>query len=168
MAKYLSILLLTLAMSLNAFGQSKTVANFISEADGYNIYLYQSLIRVLNKDKNPDFNMLIRNLDHLRLLTTDSTENALATFKGLDRGVQQEGYEEIMSFDNKDYKCHLYEMEDRGGKSSWVATLMVEGRAGIIEMKGSVDMNYLHSFSSLNMDKLQELTDFDAFPQRSE
>lgn len=166
MAKYLSIFLLTLAMSLSAFGQSKTVANFIDEADGYNVYLYQSLIRVLNKDKNPDFNMLIRDVDHLRLLTTDSVDNALATFKSLDQGVQQEGYESIMSFDNKDYKCHLYELEDRGG-SYWVATLFVEGRAGIIEMKGAVDMKYLSSFSSLNMDKLIELTDID-LPQSAE
>jgi hypothetical protein len=31
------------------------------------------------------------------------------------------------------------------------------GRVGLIEMKGSLDMKYIHAFSSLNMDKLQEM-----------
>ncbi|MEM7370381.1 MAG: DUF4252 domain-containing protein [Bacteroidota bacterium] len=158
MIKQFSIFILAMIMTLALFSQSRTVQNFIETADGYNLYLYQSLIRVLNQDENPDFNMLIRDLDHLRFLSTDSIgTTAKATFSDLDKGIQGEGFESIMSFDNKDYKCHIYELEDRSGQSSWVATLFIEGRAGLIEMKGSVDMKYLHAFSSLNMDKLKDV-----------
>lgn len=158
MIKQFSIFMVAMVISLASFSQSRTVQNFVETADGYNIYLYQSLIRVLNQDANPDFNMLIKDLDHLRFLTTDSVgTSAKSTFSELDTGIQSEGYESIMSFDNKDYKCHIYELEDNGGQSSWVATLFMEGRAGLIEMRGSVDMKYLHAFSSLDMDKLKTM-----------
>ena len=71
--KKLIILATAILFVLTSFGQSKTVAAFEEEADGYKLFLYQSVIRMLNKDKNPDFNMLIRDLDHLRFVSADSS-----------------------------------------------------------------------------------------------
>ncbi|MEM6262779.1 MAG: DUF4252 domain-containing protein [Bacteroidota bacterium] len=158
MKKYLLISILVMAFGSQGFAQSKTVENFSKKADGYTAFLYQSVIRMMNKDKNPDFNMLIRNLDHIRVLTTEpGAGDPKSTFKSLDKGVQAEGFEEIMTFDNKDYRCHVYELATSGNKSTWVATLYMNDAAGIIEMKGSLDVKYFRAFSSLDMDKLQEL-----------
>jgi len=152
------LLALLLAVSSTAFAQSKTVKEFSEKAEGYNAFLYQSLIRMLNKDANPDFNMLIRDLDHIRILTTEEGDaNARSTFQTLDKGVQGEGFESIMSFDNAEYRCHVYELSANGGKSTWVATLFMDGAAGVIEMKGSLDLKYLQAFDSMDMDKLKEL-----------
>ena len=57
--KKITILFLafTLGITFNTLSaQSKAIAQFEEQVDGYNLYLYQSLIRVLNKDKNEDFN----------------------------------------------------------------------------------------------------------------
>ena len=156
--KKLSIFSLILGLALTTFGQSKTVSDFEENADGYKLFLYQSYIRLLNQDKNPDFNRLIQDLDHIRFVSTDSVgEGAKQTFKRLDSGIRGEGFEEVMSFDNPNYKCHVYELKSRSGKSNWVATLFMEGRAGLLEMKGSLKLKYLEALSSLNMDRLKEI-----------
>jgi hypothetical protein len=160
--KKLSIFSLALVMTLAAFGQSQTVADFEESTEGYKLFLYQSVIRMLNKDKNPDFNMLIRNLDHLRFVSSDAQgEEARAVFREVDRGVQKEGFEEIMSFDNSANKCRIYELESRGGESTWVVTLLMEDVAAAMEMKGSLDLKYLDALSSLNMERVGEMLPLD-------
>ena len=140
------------------FAQSSTVANFEKESKGYKAFLYQSVIRVLNKDQNPDFNKLIKDLDHVKLVLSEyRNEKALDMFKVVDKGVKSEGYEMVMSFDNKDYKCNAYEMVSSKGKSTWVATFFTEGRAGVLEMKGMLDLKYFEALSSLNYDELQDM-----------
>ena len=158
MIQKLSIFALAMTFVLSAFGQSRTVENFEKNADGYKLFLYQSVIRMMNKDKNPDFNMLIRDLDHLRFVSTDSEglEEAKITYKNLDKGVQAEGFGEIMSFDNAQYKCRVYEKESSGGKSTWVATLLMDDVAGVLEMEGSLNLKYINALSSLDMDKVSE------------
>ena len=157
--KYLITTLLVVVLGANQlFGQSKTVLNFAKEAEGFHVYLYQSLIRVLNKDKNPEFNQLIRDLDHIRFVTTEEgAGDAYPTFEQLETGIQGEGFERIMSFDRAEQKCHVYELASSSGQSTWVATLMTEQIAGLIEMKGSLDLKYLHAFQSLDLDQLEEM-----------
>lgn len=155
---------LMLLLGIGAFSQSKTVSDFSKSAKGYNLYLYQSMLRMLNKDKNPEFNLLIRDLDHLRWITTDSTGTSAAlVFKKLDAGVRAEGFEEIVSYDSKDSKCHIYELEGNGEKSTWVVTMLFEGTAGVVEMKGSINMKYMSAMSSLNIDKMSDLLKIDDF-----
>ena len=158
MKNLIFLFLLTATCTSGLFGQSKVVKQFEENAKGYKFFAYQSVLRVLNQDKNPDFNKLISDLDHIRIVTTDSTgANALASFTRLDNGIQAEGFEQILTFDNKDYKCHIYELSKRSNKSTWVATVFMEGRAGLFEMVGSLDVRYLSAFSSMNMDRLKQL-----------
>lgn len=165
MRHFLYSSVLFLLMITQAFAQSSTVAKFVDEADGYKAFLYQSLIRALNKDANPDFNMLIRDLDHIRLLTTkEGSKDAKAVFQRLDKGVKSEGFESIMTFDNSEYRCHVYELAANRDKSTWVATLFMGDAAGVIEMKGMIDVKYLRALSSMNMDKLKEYLPLDALP----
>ncbi|MEZ4851168.1 MAG: DUF4252 domain-containing protein [Bacteroidia bacterium] len=155
--KKLAILSLVLLFGLMTFGQSSTVADFEKNTEGYKLFLYQSVIRVLNKDKNPDFNMLIRNLDHLKFVSTPEKEDdPKSVFLKLDKGVQNEGFVEIMSYDDADSKCHVYERE-KGGKSTWVATLLMGETAAAMEMEGSLDLAYIKALSSLNMERLEEM-----------
>ena len=160
--KKLIIILLALLVSAAAFGQSPTVLDFEKNTKGMKLFMYQSVIRMLNRDKNPDFNMLIRDLDHLRFVMTDSVgDDSKSVFKRLDSGIRGEGFEEILTFDNKDYRCHMFEAEDKAGKSTWVAVMFMEGRAGIIEMKGSLDLKYIRALESLNMERLQTMLPVD-------
>lgn len=152
------IFALSLLFAFSAFAQSKTVEDFEANTDGYKLFMYQSMLRMLNQDANPDFNKLIRNLDHLRFVSSEATGAAATTaFKDLEKGVQGEGFEEIMSFDNATNKCRIYEMESNGGESTWVVTILMEETAAAMEMKGSLDLKYINALSSLNMDKVQEM-----------
>ena len=162
MKKQVLILFLGLFCLGNIFAQSETVAEFQKDANGYKAYLYQSVLRMLNKDKNPDFNRLIRDLDHLRLATTDSIGDAAQdVLKKLDAGVIAEGFEEMVTYESKESVLHLYELESGRGKSSWIATFITDGMAGVFEMKGSLNLKYLNAFESLNTERLQEFVDFD-------
>ncbi len=143
---------------VTAFGQSEVVKRFEENAEGYKFFAYQSVLRILNQDKNPEFNKLIRDLDHIRIVTTDSTGVlAKKSFELLDQGIRNEGFEEVLTFDNADYSCHVYELSNKAKKSTWVATFFMEGRAGLFEMVGSLNVKYMGAFSSLNMDRLKEM-----------
>jgi len=102
-------------------GQSAAIASFEEKADGYNLFVYQSVIRMLNRDKNEDFNMLIKDLDHLKVLMTDSIGSASnVLYKNLEKGLQEERYEELMTFENPDSKATVFSKEDEEGIANWV------------------------------------------------
>lgn len=158
MKKLLSLIVALVCIVSLTFAQSTTVAQFEKDTKGYKAFLYQSVIRVLNKDQNPDFNKLIKDLDHMRLVLSDTKgDEAMQTFKSVDAGIRSEGFELIMSFDNKDYKCNAYELASRNGKSTWVATFFTNDRAGVMEMKGMLDLKYIEALSSLNYEKLKQM-----------
>jgi hypothetical protein len=158
MRKIMLLALMAIMSIATVFGQSKVAKEFEKKATGYKFFAYQSVLRILNQDKDPDFNKLIRNLDHLRIVTTDSVGvGGLSTFFELDKNIQNEGFEEIMSFDNKDYKCRVFEQSKRSKNSTWLAVFYAQGRAGIIEMVGSLDLKYMSAFSKINMDRVKEL-----------
>ncbi len=160
--KKLSILALAILMSATAFGQSKTIKQFQRDTKGHKLFLYQSVIRVLNRNKNPDFNKLIKDLDHLRFVSSEATgAEAVATFQRIDEGVRSEGFHEILSFDNAENKCRIYELTSAKGKSTWVVTLLMEGVPAAIEMKGSLDMRYINALGSVNMDEVSDMLPFD-------
>lgn len=159
MKKLVLILVSIFLVTALSFGQSSTVTQLEKTTNGYKLYLYQSLIRVMNTDKNPDFNMLIRDLDHLKVVTSDA-KGPIAlkeAFTSLDKSVKAEGFEVIMSVDNKDYKCHLMERTSWRGNPTYVASFLMDGYAGVLEMKGTIDLNYINALKSLDMDKLKEL-----------
>ena len=158
MKKVLSFVFTMLCIVSMTTAQSKTVSEFSDNTEGYTAFLYQSVIRVMNKDQNPDFNMLIRDLDHIKIALSEHVgADAKQTFYTIDKGVKAEGFEMIMSFNNKDYKCNAYELESRNGKSTWVTTFMTDGYAGAMEMKGTLDLKYIESLSSLNYEQLESM-----------
>ncbi|MFT4660875.1 MAG: hypothetical protein ACI8XB_001144 [Patiriisocius sp.] len=152
-------LVIVLGITVNSVSaQSKAITQFEEQVDGYNLYLYQSLIRVLNKDKNEDFNLLIKDLDHLKFLMTDSIgDQSIMLYKNLMEGLGDEGYEELMNFDNIDYKATVLSLESGRSGTSWVVVFNMGEMSGLFEMMGSVDTKYLNALSSLNMEKLKKM-----------
>jgi len=113
---------------------------------------------MLNRDKNEDFNMLIKDLDHLKVLMTDSIGSASnVLYKNLEKGLQEERYEELMTFENPDSKATVFSKEDEEGIANWVVIFGMGEVSGLFEMKGSIDTKYLSALSSLNMQKLQSI-----------
>ncbi|HCY46108.1 MAG TPA: DUF4252 domain-containing protein [Flavobacteriales bacterium] len=152
------------SIAFTSFSQSNTVTEFEkkNEGSGYNLYMYQSVIRVLNKDDNQDFNRLIRDLDFLKVIITDSTESSAKTeYLTLSSSIIKEGYEELFMIDNKDMKASIYEKEGNSDKSEFVAFVYSADfhRTGAFQMKGELDLKYLKAFESLDFQKLKELAE---------
>ena len=158
MKKYLLIGLLFF-VTFSFFGQSATIQNFEKEnKDGYNLFFYQSVLRMLNKDENPDFNKLIRNLEYVKLIISDSTGVAAKSqYVNLNSSIVGEGFEEIVMLDNKEYKATVFQKEMNEEQSEWVAFLHTIGRTVAFEMKGNLDVKYLNAFNSLDAEKVKEL-----------
>ena len=162
-----SLLILLVGVSTTfGYSQTETVKNFEERnKDGYNLFFYQSVLRMFNKDENPDFNKLIRNLEFVKLIISDSTGVAAKNqYLNLNSSITAEGFEEIVMLDNKEYKATVYQKELDEENSEWIAFLYTIGRTVAFEMKGNLDVKYLHAFNSLDADRVKELAkmkDFD-------
>jgi hypothetical protein len=157
----LSIIVVFVCLLLGCAGEqkeSKTVAAFQAKADGYNLVIDKSILRMVNSDQDPDFNALIRDLDNIKVSSSDGGDKGTkALFKELAKGVSAEGFEEIIAVDNKDISCRLFEWSAEDTESKWVLVFNALGEAGVIEMNGTLDPAYLNSLSNLNVDKVKSL-----------
>lgn len=164
MLKYLFIVGIFISSALS-YGQTETVRIFEEQnEDGYNLFFYQSVLRLFNKDENPDFNKLIKNLEYVKLVISDSTGVGTKNqFVNLNSSIIKEGFEEIVMLDNKSYKATVYQKEIDAKNSEWVAFLYTLGRTVAFEMKGNLDVNYLHAFNSLDAERVQELAKMKEF-----
>ncbi len=156
-----SIIVVFLCLLFGCAGEqkeSKTVAAFQAKADGYNLVIDKSILRMVNSDQDPDFNALIRDLDNIKVSSSDGGDTGTkALFKELAKGVSAEGFEEIVAVDNKDISCRLFEWSGDDVDSKWVLVFNALGEAGVIEMNGALDPAYLNSLSNLNFDKVKSL-----------
>ncbi len=152
--------LLILTLSLNA--QTKTVQQLEDNNDGYNLFMYQSVIRMLNKDNNEEFNLLVKDLEYIKAIVTDSIgDSAKAQYKTLLKSIQGEGFSELFMLDNREMKASIYEKENSSGETEYVAFMFYApmAKTGAFEMKGSLDLRYINSFESLDFAKLKELAE---------
>jgi len=138
--------------------ESKTVTAFQAKADGYNLVIDKSILRMVNSEQDADFNALIRDLDNIKVSSSDGgNKGTKALFKELAKGVSSEGFDEIVSIDNKDVSCRLFEWSSEEVDSKWVLVFSAMGEAGVVEMNGTLDPDYLNSLSNLNFDKVKSL-----------
>ena len=147
---------------LSIQAQSKTISDFETENEGWNLHLYQSVIRMLNKDNNDDFNELIKDLEYIQVLVTDSSSViSLDKYKQLTKSIQSEGFEVMLDINDKEAKAGIYQKELSNGEVVWTAfAFSVEmGRAFAFEMKGSLNMKYLSAFESLDFQKIKDIAE---------
>lgn len=161
--KYLLIIIAAFSLTQTS-AQSKTLEAFQTKhsENGYKVFLYQSVIRMLNKDNNDDFNQLVKDLDHIKVIVTDSSEvNAKAEYNTLVKGIKSEGYEELLMMDNKDMKVSIYESSGSSSEKQFVAFMYTGDfkRTGSFEMKGELDLKHLSAFDSLDFNKLKEIAE---------
>ncbi|MFK7756118.1 MAG: DUF4252 domain-containing protein [Flavobacteriales bacterium] len=162
MLKYILSVATLIAVSLSLNAQTKTVQTLEDNNDGYNLFMYQSVIRVLNKDNNEEFNLLVKDLEYIKAIVTDSIgESAKTQYKTLLKSIKSEGFSELFMIDNKEMKASIYEKENQKGESEYVAFMYYEplGKTGAFEMKGSLDLRYINAFESLDFKKLKELAE---------
>jgi hypothetical protein len=159
----ISIIALALALLCGCAGepmQCKTVTAFQAKADGYNFVIDKSILRMVNSEQDPDFNALIRDLDNIKISSSDrGNKGTKVFFKELVKGVSEEGFDEIVAVDNKDISCRLFEGAAEDSESKWVLVFNALGQAGVVEMNGELDPAYLNSLSNLDFEKVKSLVE---------
>lgn len=157
MKAYTLIAALLIGMS-STFAQSETIENFKEQnADGKSWFAYQSVLRMLNTENDDNYNMLIRDLEYINVIISDSLGTSQKdSYRSLIKGIESEGFEEIAMMDNKDRKGAIYEKEN-GSHSTWVAFMYLQGQSFALEMKGDLDLKYIGALQAINEDKFEEL-----------
>ena len=157
MKAYTLIIALLIGMS-SSFAQSKTIEKFKEQnADGKSWFAYQSVLRMLNTENDENYNLLIRDLEYINVIISDSLGAAQKdVYRSALKSIEGEGFEEIAMMDHKDRKGAIYEKEN-GSHSTWVAFMYLEGKSYALEMKGDLDLKYISALQSINEEKFDEL-----------
>ncbi|MEM9676375.1 MAG: DUF4252 domain-containing protein [Bacteroidota bacterium] len=138
-----STLVLAFTCSLASLAQSRTVDRFMEEHQpSQKFFLYPSTLRMVNLEKNPDFYALVRNIDKLRVLMYDKNENGFSaqTIRTLSQEVEAEEYEELMTFQTKEQRVHLYSLGEDDTP---------EGVVGLVETDDTIILTDLEGFVNL-------------------
>ena len=141
--KLASIFALAFTCSLASLAQSRTVDKFVEEyRPSQKFFLYPSTLRMVNIEKNPDFYAVVREIDKLRVLMYDKNESGFSaqTIRTLSKGVEAEEYEELMTFQNKGQRVHLYSLGEDDAP---------EGVVGLVETEDTIILTDLEGFVNL-------------------
>jgi len=129
-----------------------------------NLFVYPSMLRMLNFNDSKEFNLLIKDLEHLHFVTElefDSGDDELDknlknAYLTLSKKIEAEGYEELLSVDNQGFSCTAYEVSETKGLANLIMVVNLFGNVGLIEMKGGINLKYLTSLEEMENDKLKK------------
>ncbi|MEM9829050.1 MAG: DUF4252 domain-containing protein [Bacteroidota bacterium] len=141
--KLASVFMLAFTCSLTSLAQSRTVDQFLQKhSPSQKLFLYPSTLRMVNLEKNPDFYALVRDVDKLRVLLYDKNENSFShqTVRSLSQQVQQEDYQELMTFQTDGQQVYLYSLGDDDTP---------EGVVGLVETEDAIILTDLEGFVNL-------------------
>jgi hypothetical protein len=138
-----STLVLAFTCSVASLAQSRTVDRFMeAHRPSQKFFLYPSTLRMVNLEKNPDFYAVVREIDKLRVLMYDKAETGFSaqTVHTLSKEVQAEEYEELMTFQTKEQRVHLYSLGEDDTP---------EGVVGLVETDDTIILTDLEGFVNL-------------------
>ncbi len=141
--KLASVFVLAFTCSFASLAQSRTVNNFLEEhSPSQELFLYPSTLRMVNLEKNPDFYMMVREVDKLRVLMYDKNENSFSTqtIRTLSQDIEKEDYQELMTFQTGDQQVYLYSLGDDD---------TTEGVVGLVETDDAIILTDLEGFVNL-------------------
>ena len=152
-------LIFLICNTLFSFGQTPAIDKFAEEnKEGFQYFLYQSTLRMLNGDNNPDFNELIQDLEYIKIVSSDSLGNqAKSVYKDLQRSLVSESFEELYMSESKGVLASIYMREADRGKTDWFALVTSNGYTLFFSMKGELDLNYISAISSLDHKQLTNM-----------
>jgi len=135
---------LTLMSSYSVFAQSVTVSEFVEKHQpSASFYLYPSTLRMINRENNPDYQQLVRNIDKLSFLTFDKNSANLASnsVNQLLNSLREEAYQELMSFKDAGNQVYVYAKGD--SPEAYVSMVDNEGTLMLFDVEGSPDLSAL-------------------------
>jgi len=112
--KYVLILFLLIHSSLESLAQNSVVTDFKeNHATALSLYFYPSTLRMVNLEKNQDFNDMIRDVKKARFFRMDSAAVSNEDLREFTASLTKDGFEEIMFMKNKEMDLRIFGVEKR-------------------------------------------------------
>ncbi len=168
LTKPFKILILLLCTTHYLMGQSHVITEF-KEANepSSSFFFYPSTLRMLNLDRDPNFDDMVRDVKKARWMLFDTAivKEPVVACLNLERQIAENGYEKLVEMNEKDGKYFVYVLEDNGKNTGTIALFARDQELGILEVIGKINLTAIRKLatSDFKMDKITELiegTDF--------
>ncbi|WPP52325.1 DUF4252 domain-containing protein [Catalinimonas niigatensis] len=151
--------LLLFCFEINA--QSKTVARFLEKhKPSTSFYFYPSTLRMINRENNPDYQRLVRNIEKLSFLTFEKKNANLSSsdFQNLKKQLASEKFEEL--FTMNDQKNHIYVYVQGDDPEAYISVVESDSSLMLFDMQGAPHLPSLMKLiqSDFNFGKVAELS----------
>lgn len=110
-------------------------------------YVYQSLIRLANIKRDPDFEKLIKDVDKVILYLPPDGDSTYQ-IKDVRNGLPADGYETLVDVRTADAQRISLWVKEENSKSHYIALLDAADQDVILEIDGQINIEYL---SAINM-----------------
>lgn len=131
-------------MPILSYSQSETMQKWHEKYDNaFTLFFYQSTLSMLNMQDNEEFQEIIKDIDKMKLITIDKSEDEFTTehYKELVADYKSDDFEELMSFRQKEANIKAY-IKEKDGTTKGIAVLInSDSTMTIIDLKGSVPLN---------------------------
>lgn len=137
------IIVVLLALGLNANAQSKSITRFRSAyPETSNLFFYSSTLKMLNTENNPELGDLLRDIEEIRVLTWEKGIKHPGKDKvlALKTALLKEDYNSLMAMNDKGNIIDLYGLEKNGKMAGFVAIVMNPESLVLIDLKGGIDV----------------------------
>lgn len=103
-----------LLISFGSIAQNRVVTDFHeSHNTTLSLYFYPSTLRMINLEKNSEFDEMIRGIKKARFFKMDSGQVSKDDLQKLTEELSEQGFEEIMFIKNREMDLQVWGMEKR-------------------------------------------------------
>jgi hypothetical protein len=119
-------------------------------------YVYQSIIRIANIDKDPNFEKLIQDLRKVILYLPPSGDSTYQ-ITALRSGIRADGFEELLDIRTGDAQRISLWVKDSGAEARYVAFVDSEESDIILEVDGEIHPEYLSALTMADESQLMNM-----------
>lgn len=119
-------------------------------------YVYPSLLRLANVNNDPDFEMLIKDIDKI-IIYLPPTEDSTYQIKDLRSNLRSEGYEDLVDARTADGMRISLVVDESTEQPHYIAMLASQEGDYILEIDGQINIEYLLAIDGADHEALMNL-----------
>lgn len=119
-------------------------------------YVYQSLIRLANIKRDPDFEKLIKDVDKVILYLPPNGDSTYQ-IKDVRNGLPADGYEVLVDVRTADAQRISLWVKEANNKSHYIALMDAADQDIILEIDGQINIEYLSAINVADEGSLLKL-----------
>lgn len=147
----MKIFVICLLFSFQGFAQSKTTQAFSEKYDNaFTLFFYNNTLSMLNQDNNEEFEMLIKDIDKMKLVRVSKAETKFSDedLKNIVADYHDDDFEDLMNMRHKGMNINVYIQEDDGVTTGLVLLMNDPDNFSILDIEGKVPLNKLGNLIS--------------------